>query len=106
MTLDEQYQQAIDDQRAYLLKLQDDFNKICETAKETTADKLKALQKDDKEGREAVMTAQKAELSEALHNLKVLVDVSTKRTMRKLEEIMRQKEQQVLADLEKQMAAL
>ena len=33
MTLDEQYQQAIDDQRAYLQKLQEDFNKVCETAK-------------------------------------------------------------------------
>lgn len=106
MTLDEQYQAAIDDQRAYLLKLQDNFNKTCEEAKETAKQKLSGLPKEDREGREVILKEQKGELEAALHNLKTEVDVSTRRTMRKLEEIIREKEKQILADLEKQMASL
>lgn len=106
MTLDEQYQQIIDDQRTYLLKLQDDFNKKCDEAKVKAQEKLKKVPEDDKEAREAVLNEQKAELEEALHVLKSEVDHSTRGIMKKLEEIVRQKEQQVLSDLERQMEAL
>lgn len=106
MTLDEQYQQIIDDQRTYLLKLQDDFNKKCDEAKVRAQEKLKKVPEDNKEGREAVLKEQKEELEEALHILKSEVDHSTRGTMKKLEEIVRQKEQQVLSDLEAQIAKL
>lgn len=106
MTLDEQYQQAIDDQRAYLQKLQEDFNRVCETAKTKAQEKLKTIPETDKEAREAVLKEQKTELEAALHTLKTEVDHSTRMTMKKLEEVIREKEKEVLSDLEKQMAEL
>lgn len=106
MTLDQEYQQTIDDQRAYLLKLQDDFNKKCEDAKTRAQAKLKQIPEGDKEGREKVLKDQKAELEAALTMLKNEVDHSTKATMRKLEEIVRKKEVQILAGLEDQLSKL
>lgn len=106
MTLDEQYQQTIDDQRAFLLKLQDDFNKACEAAKLTAQKRLAEISPEAKEEREAVMQDQKGELEEALHILKTEVDHSTRGTMKKLENVVHEKEKMMLADLEKQMAAL
>lgn len=106
MTLDEEYQKTIDDQRAYLLKLQDDFNKACEAAKTKAQEKLKGVPEENKEAREAILNEEKTELEQALHILKVEVDRSTKETMRNLEAIIRKKETAILADLEKQLAAL
>lgn len=106
MTLDEQYQKTIDDQRSYLLKLQDDFNKKCDSAKVAAQKRLKEIPTADKEAREEVLKGQKAELEEALHVLRMEVDHSTKETMKKLEEIVTKKEQDILADLEKEIAAL
>lgn len=106
MTLDERYQQTIDEQRAYLQKLQEDFNGACEAAKTKAQEKLKTIPETDKEAREAVLKEQKTELEAALHTLKTEVDHSTRMTMKKLEEIIREKEKEILADLEKQMAAL
>lgn len=106
MTLDEQYQKIIDDQRTYLLKLQDDFNKKCDEAKTKAQEKLKGIPEDNKEAREGVLQAQKEELEEALHVLKSEVDHSTRMTMKQLEEVVRKKEESVLSDLEKQIQAL
>ena len=106
MTLDEQYQKIIDDQRTYLLKLQDDFNKKCDEAKARAQEKLKGIPEENKEAREDVLQAQKEELEEALHILKSEVNHSTRTTMKQLEEIVRQKEEKVLADLEAQIAKL
>lgn len=106
MTLDEQYQKVIDDQRTYLLKLQDDFNKACDEAKKRAQERLKGIPDTDKEAREGVLKDQKQELEEALHILKSEVDHSTRETMRKLEAVVHEKEKQILADLEKQMASL
>lgn len=106
MTLDEQYQQTIDDQRAHLLELQEKFNKVCDEAKEIAQEKLKAVAPDDKASRELILKEQKATLEAGLHDLKTAINESTRSTMRKLEEIMRQKEQLLLQDLEKELAAL
>ena len=106
MTLDEQYQKTIDDQRTFLLKLQDDFNKACDNAKNVAQEKIKSLPKDDKAGREAALQEQKTALDEALHILKTEVDHSTRETMRKLEEVVRKKEELLLGNLEKEMEAL
>lgn len=106
MNLDEQYQKVIDDQRTHLLKLQDDFNKKCDEAKVTAQERLKNIPTEDKEAREAVLQDQKKELEEALHILKSEVDHSTRGTMKKLEEIVRQKEVAVLSNLEKEIAEL
>lgn len=106
MTLDEQYQKIIDDQRTYLLKLQADFNTQCEEAKKKAQEKLKNIPGEQKEAREKVLQEQKGELEGSLHILKNSVSHSTRETMKKLEAIVQQKEANVLADLEKQMAAL
>lgn len=106
MTLDEQYQKTIDEQRAYLLKLQDEFNKACDVAKEKAQKRLKEIPADNKEARAAVLNEQKSELNEALSKLRQAVDESTRATMKKLEEIVRQKETKILEELEQQLAAL
>lgn len=106
MTLDEQYQKAIDDQRAYLMQVQTDFNKICDEAKKTAQEKLKQIPDGNKEAREAVLVEQKEALDKGLHDLKVAIEVSTRSTMKALEAIVKEKEKSVLADLEKQIASL
>lgn len=106
MTLDEQYQKIIDDQRTYLLKLQDDFNKACDASKDKALTALKGIPESDKESREEVLKTQKVELTAALHTLKTEVEHSTKETMKKLEGIVTEKEKKILADLEQQMASL
>ncbi len=106
MTLDELYQKTIDDQRAYLLKLQDDFNSKCTEAKKRAHEKIAQIPASDRPQREAVLKAQKAELEVALQELKTEVDHSTRDTMKKLENIIRQKEQGLLEELEKEIATL
>lgn len=106
MTLDEQYQKTIDDQRGHLLAVQDNFNKKCDLAKEKAEQKLKEITGDDKEAKEEVLRAQKQELEAALHELKTEVDHSTRETMKRLEDIVHEKEKQLLTDLESQMATL
>ena len=51
MTLDEQYQGIIDDQRSHLLGMQKEFNDLCESEKKKAQDKLAQLPKEDREGR-------------------------------------------------------
>ncbi|MEK9133057.1 MAG: hypothetical protein AAB606_05125 [Patescibacteria group bacterium] len=106
MTLDEQYQQTIEDQRNYLLAVQSDFNKKCDAAKAKAEEKSKQIPETDKPAKEQVLKEQKVELETALKTLKEEIDHSTRQTMKKLEEIVRQKEQQVLGDLENQLANL
>lgn len=106
MTLDEQYQKTIDDQRAYLLKLQDDFNKACDGAKAKAQEKLKITPEDNKEKKEEILKEQKGELENALHILKTEIDRSTRETMKQLEKIITEKEKTVLENLEKQMSTL
>lgn len=106
MTLDEQYQKTIDDQRAYLLKLQDSFNEACDNAKAKAQERLKTLPAEDKEAREEVLQSQKGELEEALHTLKSEVGHSTRATMKSLEAVVREKEKQVLGELEREIEAL
>ncbi|KKU80070.1 MAG: hypothetical protein UY05_C0015G0013 [Candidatus Peregrinibacteria bacterium GW2011_GWA2_47_7] len=106
MTLDEQYQKTIDDQRTHLMELQEAFNKKCDEAKVTAQEKLKGVGELDSTGKEAILKDQQATLDAALAELKGEIDHSTRATMRALEAIMRQKEQQILADLEKQLTTL
>lgn len=106
MTLDEQYQKTIDDQRAYLAKLQEDFNKTAAAAKEAAEKKLKENPNLDDAGKEAILKEQKEVLDTALSALKAEVAHSTRQTMKILEGILTQKEQAVIADLEQQLQKL
>lgn len=105
-SLEELYQQTIDEQRTHLSNLQVEFNKKCDDIKKRAADKMAQVPKDDKEAKQAVLMEQKQELEEALRWLRIEVNESTKKTMRKLEEIQKQREQKILGELEKQIAAL
>lgn len=106
MTLDEQYQKIIDEQRSHLLKMQKDFNDLCELEKKRAQDRLSKIAKEDRESRQQILQQQKTVLDEALAKLKSDVAESTRHTMRALEDIIRQKEVIILEDLEKQLALL
>lgn len=106
LSLDDLYQKTIDDQRAYLLKLQDEFNKKCDDIRKIAQDKLAKVPNSDREGKEKALLEQKAALEEALRWLKEEVNTSTRRTMVKLEEIQRKREEKILGELETQIAAL
>lgn len=105
-TLDELYQQTIEDQKKYLLKLQEDFNKKCDEIKTRAQDRLKKIPGEDKEMREQILLDQKEELEAILRDLKGEVDTSTRKTLKRLEEINSERERKILEDLEKQIAAL
>lgn len=105
-SLEELYQQTIDNQRNYLLKLQEEFNKKCDELKKRAEEKMAICPEDDKEAKQTVLMEQKKGLEEALRWLKTEVNQSTRQTMKKLEEIQKQREQKVLEDLEKQIASL
>lgn len=102
-TLDELYKQTIENQKKHLFDLQEEFNKKCDAIKNEALEKLKTIPKEDKEAREAVLVEQKQKLQEALEWLKNEVNTSTRDTMKKLEELHKEREKAVLADLEKQM---
>ena len=104
--LDALYQATIDEQRAHLVQLQDDFNKISAEAKEKAQGKLKAVPKEDKKAQEDVLLEQKATLEVALKDLKSKVDNSTRQIMKKLEVINTEREKRVLSDLERQIESL
>lgn len=104
--LNKLYQKTIDDQRTHLLDLQNKFNARCDEIKKKAEEKMKPLKPDDKEGKTAVLQEQKGELETTLSWLKQEVNHSTRQTMRKLEDIQRQREKFLLEDLEKQLAAL
>lgn len=106
LSLDELYQKTIDDQRNYLLGLQNEFNKKCDEIRDRAQAELAKIPNEDREGKQAVLVKQKEELEEALRWLKGEVNSSTMHTMKKLEEIQRKREERVLSDLEKQIAAL
>ncbi len=88
------------------MALQEGFNKKCDEAKTGAQEKIKGVGELDSAGKEAILKEQQALLDAALADLKAEIDHSTRATMRGLEGIMRQKEQQILADLEKQLSAL
>jgi len=106
MTLDEQYQKVIGDQRAYLLQLQKDFNVVCENAKVKAREKLQRIPKEDSESRTTALKEQKEPLDKALGTLKQAVSDSTRKTMKELESIVRQKEEKILQELEDELATL
>lgn len=104
--LNKLYQKTIDDQRSNLMELQNQFNARCDEIKKKAEEKLKGVKPDDKEGQTAVLQEQKGELEVALSWLKQEVNQSTRKTMRKLEEIQREREKVMLEDLEKQLSSI
>ena len=106
MNPDQEYQQTIDEQRTYLLGLQEKFNEICESAKVEAQEKLDTLAEGDKEAQQEILVAQKKKLEEALAELKAGVRDSTKVTMKKLEQIITKKEVGELQHIEEEIERL
>lgn len=102
-TLDELYNQTVNEQRDYLTKLQDAFNRHCDEITTEAQHKLKEIPETNIEARQAVFQEQRKKLDEALAQLKTEVDTSTGRIRRKLEEIHRQREELKLKELEQIM---
>lgn len=106
MAWEQEYQQIVDAQREYLLGLQKKFHEQCEAAKKTAQDKIAALPNEDKLARETILREEKVVLDNALKDLKAAIAVSSKETMKKLEVVVRKQEEETIANLEKELAAL
>lgn len=103
-TLDEQYNQIINDQRDYLAKLQEAFNKRCDEITKQAEAKLAQIPENDTENRKKIFAEQKKQLDEALKQLKQEIEASGTKTRKKLEEIHTKREESKLAELEKMMS--
>lgn len=94
------YQQTIDKQRNYLLKLQSAFNEHCDQITVDAEKKLNTVPMEAKEQRDVVMKEQKMKLDQALSQLRREIESSSLATRKKLEEINNQREQEKLKELE------
>ena len=103
-TLDEQYLQAANEQRNYLLKLQEAFNQHCDQITAETQTKLAAIPETDVESRQKLMEDQKKKLADALTELGKAIDASSGANRKKLEEIHTAREAIKLQELEQTMA--
>ena len=99
-SLDEQYTQAITEQRNYLAQLQAAFTKHCEEITAEAQQKLTAIPETDMAGRQAAFEEQKQKLEEALNQLKKEMDKSMYQARIKLEAIHTQREAKQLLELE------
>jgi len=102
-SLDEEYNQAINNQRDYLARLQDAFNKHCDEITTNAQNKLKTIPETNPETRQQVFEEQKKLLDEALAQLKTEIDTSTGKTRKKLEDIHTQREAEKIKQLENLM---
>jgi argininosuccinate lyase len=100
-TLDEQYNQAAEDQKNYLLQIQTAFNQHCSEITELAKVKLSQIPESDMENRNKVTEEQKQKLSEALQQLKTEINTRSTNTRIKLEQIHSQREAIKLQELEK-----
>ena len=104
--IDEIYSQTIKNQRDYLVKLQDAFNKHCDEIAARTNQKLATTPESDTEGRKKIFDEQKKLLDEALTQLRNEVNRSSNEVRHKLEELHGQREQSFLQNLENDIKSL
>lgn len=102
-TIDEQYQQLINEQRGYLNKLQEAFNTHCDQITKEAEDKIANIPKTDPESQKKILITQKTGLDNALNEFKRELNNSTGKTRKKLEELYTQKELEKLEKLEAQI---
>ena len=103
---DKLYLETINQQRDYLAKLQEAFNKHCDEITSQANEKLDAIPDADKEGKAKVLAEQKQQLDQALVQFKSEVTHSMGVTRKKLEEIQSQRENNLISDLEEKMKQL
>ncbi len=102
-TLDEQFLQTINQQRDYLAKLQETFDKQCDEITAKAKVKLATIPAENVEDKNKIVQEQKIELDQALETFKNEVTHSNSVTRKKLEDIHSQREAAVLLQLEEEM---
>lgn len=101
--LDDQYNKTVNDQRDYLLKLQEAFNQHCDGIAADAQKKLAATPETDLQTRKNIFDNQKKQLDDALAQLKKETDTSHTQVRKKLEEIHRHREEERITQLEQIM---
>jgi len=101
--LDDQYNKTVNDQRDYMVKLQDAFNQHCDQIAADVQKKLATIPEKDLEQRKAVFEEQKKQLDDALAQLKKEIDASHTTIRKKLETLHRQREEEMITQLEQLM---
>lgn len=100
LSLEQQYEKVISEQRDYLSRLQTAFNAHCDEIAQKTAEKLKDIPENDKETRKKIYQEQKRELDEGLKKLKTEIEKSSSETRKKLEDINSKREAREIKELE------
>jgi len=101
--LDDLYNKTVNDQRDYLVKLQEAFNQHCDQITAEAQKKLTVIPETDLQTRKNVFDEQKKLLDEALIQLKKEIDSSHTQVRKKLEEIHGQRELETISELEQIM---
>lgn len=104
--LDDQYNKTVNDQRDYLLQLQQAFNQHCDGITAETQKKLTVIPESNLEERKRIFDDQKKQLDDTLAQLKKEIDASHAKVRKKLEDIHRQREEERITQLEQIMDQL
>lgn len=80
--------------RAFLMEVQEAFNRHCDEIKAEFAKKLESIPESDKDARDAILNEQKAQLDKTLIELKQLLNARAAEVRVQLEEIANLKDQQ------------
>jgi DNA anti-recombination protein RmuC len=81
------YNETIDDNRAYLKRLHDSFNRHCEVIGEEAKKKLEAIPETEEEARQKILAEEKQQLDKTLAELKYAITKSSSDARATLEEI-------------------
>lgn len=92
--------QIIDEQKNYLAKLQEAFNKKCDEITAKSIEELKNVPETEMKTRQKIYLKQKKALDEALSELKKEITRSNRETRNKLEAIYNKKVESELSELE------
>ncbi len=100
ISLEQQYEKVISEQRDYLSRLQTAFNAHCDEIAKKAEAKLNNVPENDKETRKKIYVEQKRELDEGLKRLKSEIEKSSTETRKKLESINSKREAREIKELE------
>lgn len=103
--LDLEYNEALQAHRDYLSKIQEAFDRKCESIGSAAKDKLASIPDSDKEERKQVLLDEQAQLDKTLAELKEVVNRSS-REMRSTLEAIEAKRGENAIDLESELANL
>lgn len=103
---DDQYNQTIDVQKAHLSALYQAFTQECDAIKREARARLEKVPAGEKEARRRIGEEGRARLQDAIYRLRTAIRESSDTTLQKLEALQRQREAEVLRDIERRLQAL